>query len=330
MPILTRQHRFRRDLLRQRERAFGRSSPARHDAIDRGRCDAASCGRDHVAGEQHFHGVLARDVARQRHHRRRAEQADMTPGVANFAPSEATARSQLATSWQPAAVATPCDGGDHRLRQVDDLLHHARCSVVMMWLEIGAAAIGVAAARGHFLQIVAGAEGRTVGRQDDGADLARRRRSRRMRQTAPPASLPTAVARLRPVEREQWRCRRYRRATARATSRNRGCCCARSWRLILNPASSGAQGKAQKRLFDRMAGPSMTKAPDGPAMGGSMPAPAMSADEIAKLLHAEFPQAFYPGCGHSIERVELWRRARALGLRRGAACARAAPFPARP
>ena len=34
-----------------------------------------------------------------------------------------------------------------------------------------------------------------------------------------------------------------------------------------------------------------------------MPAPALNADEIAKLLHAEFPQAFYPGCGHSIERV---------------------------
>jgi acyl-coenzyme A thioesterase PaaI-like protein len=30
----------------------------------------------------------------------------------------------------------------------------------------------------------------------------------------------------------------------------------------------------------------------------------MSADEIAKLLAVEFPQAFYPGCGHSIERVE--------------------------
>ena len=38
--------------------------------------------------------------------------------------------------------------------------------------------------------------------------------------------------------------------------------------------------------------------------GESMPAPAMSADDIAKLLHAEFPQAFYPGCGHTIERVE--------------------------
>ena len=34
-----------------------------------------------------------------------------------------------------------------------------------------------------------------------------------------------------------------------------------------------------------------------------MPKSAMSADEIAELLHAEFPQAFYPGCGHSIERV---------------------------
>ena len=31
-----------------------------------------------------------------------------TPGVANMAASEATARSQAATSWQPAAVARPC------------------------------------------------------------------------------------------------------------------------------------------------------------------------------------------------------------------------------
>ncbi len=35
-----------------------------------------------------------------------------------------------------------------------------------------------------------------------------------------------------------------------------------------------------------------------------MPAPALSADEIAKLLEKEFPQSFYPGCGHGIERVE--------------------------
>ncbi|HYC15754.1 MAG TPA: PaaI family thioesterase [Pseudolabrys sp.] len=35
-----------------------------------------------------------------------------------------------------------------------------------------------------------------------------------------------------------------------------------------------------------------------------MPAPAMNADEIAKLLHEVFPQGFYPGCGLAIERVE--------------------------
>lgn len=35
-----------------------------------------------------------------------------------------------------------------------------------------------------------------------------------------------------------------------------------------------------------------------------MPAPAMTAEQIGKLLHDEFPQAFYPGCGHSIDRVD--------------------------
>ncbi|MBI4367376.1 MAG: hypothetical protein HY543_11205, partial [Deltaproteobacteria bacterium] len=35
-----------------------------------------------------------------------------------------------------------------------------------------------------------------------------------------------------------------------------------------------------------------------------MPAAAMSADEIVALLAVEFPQAFFHGCGHSIERVD--------------------------
>jgi len=30
----------------------------------------------------------------------------------------------------------------------------------------------------------------------------------------------------------------------------------------------------------------------------------MSAKEIEALLAAEFPQAFFPGCGHSVERVD--------------------------
>jgi hypothetical protein len=32
----------------------------------------------------------------------------LMPETANFAPSAATARSHIATSWQPAAVAMPC------------------------------------------------------------------------------------------------------------------------------------------------------------------------------------------------------------------------------
>jgi uncharacterized protein (TIGR00369 family) len=35
-----------------------------------------------------------------------------------------------------------------------------------------------------------------------------------------------------------------------------------------------------------------------------MQKPALNADEIAKLLHEIFPQAFYDGCGLSLERVE--------------------------
>ena len=35
-----------------------------------------------------------------------------------------------------------------------------------------------------------------------------------------------------------------------------------------------------------------------------MPAAAMNAEEIAKLLHEVFPQGFYPGCGLAIERVD--------------------------
>jgi uncharacterized protein (TIGR00369 family) len=35
-----------------------------------------------------------------------------------------------------------------------------------------------------------------------------------------------------------------------------------------------------------------------------MPAPALNADEIGTLLHEVFPQAFYPGCGLTLERVD--------------------------
>lgn len=34
-----------------------------------------------------------------------------------------------------------------------------------------------------------------------------------------------------------------------------------------------------------------------------MPAPALSAEDIGRLLEKEFPQAFFPGCGLTIEHV---------------------------
>jgi uncharacterized protein (TIGR00369 family) len=41
-----------------------------------------------------------------------------------------------------------------------------------------------------------------------------------------------------------------------------------------------------------------------PATGAKMTAPALNAEQIGELLHEVFPQAFYPGCGLSIERVD--------------------------
>ena len=47
-----------------------------------------------------------------------------------------------------------------------------------------------------------------------------------------------------------------------------------------------------------------------------MPAPAMNADEIGTLLHEVFPQAFYPGCGLTIERVEYGKHSRTTAFSR--------------
>ena len=41
-----------------------------------------------------------------------------------------------------------------------------------------------------------------------------------------------------------------------------------------------------------------------PGRGAWMKTPALNADEIAEILRKEFPQAFYEGCGLTIERVE--------------------------
>src|SRR5262249_43602705 len=91
-----------------------------------------------------------------------------TPGVQNLAFFEAIARSQLATSSQAAARRSEAvPGGDDRLGQRDDRLHHAAAPSQGL-LEIAPPAVTIAAAGGELLEVVARAEHRTVGREHDG------------------------------------------------------------------------------------------------------------------------------------------------------------------
>ena len=61
-----------------------------------------------IPGQQHLHRPLAPDGPAQRDHGRTAEKADAYAGRRKASlPGEATARSQAATNWHPAAVATP-------------------------------------------------------------------------------------------------------------------------------------------------------------------------------------------------------------------------------
>jgi hypothetical protein len=146
--------------------------------------------------------LLARDVARQRHHGRRTEQADIDAGGGEArglgGDRQIAARHELAAGRGRDAL----HGGDDGLRQTHDRLHH-RAAGVHDLPKIGPAAIRVAAARGQFLHVVARRERRTIGRDDDGADaVVVMDFSQRAVQLGDQA-LRQAVARRRPVEGEQ-------------------------------------------------------------------------------------------------------------------------------
>ena len=118
---------------------------------------AASSAEIMLAGEQHLHRVLARHVARQRHHRRRAEQADIDAGRGELRGCARRPRdrsSRRAGSRPPSpmpctAAITGCGSATICCIMALQRLHDV--------LEIGAAAVGVGAARGQLLEVVAGA-----------------------------------------------------------------------------------------------------------------------------------------------------------------------------
>ena len=91
------------------------------------------------------------------------------PLTPNVAWSEAIARSQVATSWQPAAVAMPSTSAMTGFGWRDDRLHQPRAGVEG-FLEIRLAAVGVGAMGRHLLQVVAGGEHLARGGDDDDAD----------------------------------------------------------------------------------------------------------------------------------------------------------------
>ncbi len=77
-----------------------------------------------------------------------------TPGVAKRASADATARSQVATSWQPAAVAIPDTQAITGCGSATICLHHVAADRHDV-PKIGLAAIGIGAPRRQLLQIVA-------------------------------------------------------------------------------------------------------------------------------------------------------------------------------
>ena len=68
-------------------------------------------------------------------------------------------------------MANALDRRDDGLGQGDDLLHQGRATLHQI-SEIRCPAIGIGAPRGHFLEMMPGAEGRALRREDHDADVA--------------------------------------------------------------------------------------------------------------------------------------------------------------
>ena len=182
------------------------------------RCASSAATR--FAGQQHFHRVLARDVARQRHHRRRAEQADVDARRRELAPPTRRPPDRSSRQAGSPPPSRRLDGGDHRLRQRDDRLHH-RAAIVHHALERRAAAIGAARAAVSLLEIVSGAECRPVGGDHDGAHAAVRGDRGEFVGKRGDQGFRQAVALLRPVQRQH--AQSVRSARAAAPGRLRAC-----------------------------------------------------------------------------------------------------------
>ena len=93
----------------------------------------------------------------------------LTPGVQKVAWSEAIARSQLATSWQPGGGGQAVDLGDHRLADSRTIDCISAAQAAMVSAKKARPRSASARRARHFLEIVAGAEDLSRGRDHDDA-----------------------------------------------------------------------------------------------------------------------------------------------------------------
>ena len=114
----------------------------------------ACVGADELAGDQHFHRLLGRHVAQQRHAGRGAEQpvVDAADGKARLGRGhgQVALRHQLAARRGGDAL----HARDHRHRQLQDAEHHPAAL-----REQASGSRPASGCRDHFLEVVAGAEG---------------------------------------------------------------------------------------------------------------------------------------------------------------------------
>ena len=188
--------RLRRDCAREVDRGL-HHTPGRDNAVQETIFDSLRR-RQRLTQQQHLHRSLARHVARERNHRRRAEQADIDTGRRKR--RRPGCNGQIAGRHQltPRRCRNTLDRCDHRLGARHDALHERRTLRHRLGIK-RAAAIGVGAVSGQFLEVVTRAERRTIARQHDGLDaLIGAERCNCLRQRAHQVSRQR-IARLGPV-----------------------------------------------------------------------------------------------------------------------------------
>ena len=150
---------------------------------------------DEVTRQEHLHGVLGRHVARQGHHGRRAEQADVHAGGGEArvlrGHGQVRAGHQLGAGGGGDAV----DPGDDRLGEADHGHHHLGAFREQP-VNVGR----IVVAGPQFLEVVARAEGRTGARQDHDPDRGVSRQFGQGRAQGPQHAQAQAVARLGAVK----------------------------------------------------------------------------------------------------------------------------------